>query len=153
MKKFNIVIEVEVQEDTEITPEVVQRVYGSYGNYHEFIMDPRWLADVEHEKGLLAALRSSPEVYDEFLKADILSRLESLSFGDVCHLAGISRDSYQVLPELLDKLSPATKHYFQQAIEDGVLSESTSLVTGSFQVSLQKIRLERAGAPAGNTED
>lgn len=147
MKKFKVVIEVEVQEDTEITPEVVRRAYGVYSNYHELIMDPQWVADAEHEKVLLAALRSTPAVYDEFIKADILSRLEGLSFSDVCQLAGISRDSYLVLPDLLDALPAATKQYFQDAIEGGVLSESTYLTTASFQVSLNKITLESSDGP------
>ncbi|GGG59474.1 hypothetical protein [Hymenobacter glacieicola] len=142
MKKFSIVIEVEVQEDTEITPDVVRRAYGTHTNYHELVMDPQWVADAEHEKVLLASLRSSPTVYDEFIKSDIISRLESISFNEICRLAGISRDSYLVLSDLLEKLPSASRKYFQQAIEDGVFSESTYLTTASFQVTLNKITLE-----------
>ena len=141
-KKFKIVIEVEMQEDTLITAEVMQRAFGMASNYHELVMSPQWIADSEHEKPLLAALLANPAVYDKYIKADILSRLESLSFHDVCTLASIEGDSYEVLEELVQTLPTAAKQYFQKAIEEGILSESTALISACFQPTMTKITLE-----------
>jgi hypothetical protein len=106
------------------------------------LRDPEWLADIEHERALLTALLATPAVYREYLKADILSQLESLSFREVCELAGIKRDSYEVYKDLVETLPQAAKEHFQKAIEGDVLSEATYLVSACFQVEMKKVTLE-----------
>ncbi len=106
MRRLQIVIDVELDEEATITPAVLRRAYGCASNYHELVMDPEFLQDTAHEETLLNVLRSQPAAYQEYVKANVLSHVESLttSYTKLLALAGLHRQDYEVVEDVIAQL-------------------------------------------------
>jgi hypothetical protein len=148
-KKIRLVIEADVQQDTELTPEVVARIWGSYNNYPEMISSD-WAPDaIGDNQALLSALLADPAYYQRFLFGALRHAVTELTseYGGKFHqLAGLSEPGLEdkLLEEVIEDLPAEAQDHFQDAQNAGVLWENTELTRYSIQVAFTRVSIEEA---------
>lgn len=138
-RKIRLVFEVDVQQDTELTPEVVGRILSTYSNYKEFINDEYWQENIKQNNILLTALLARPEQYRHFLLEALENATET---GQFLSLAGISEPDEDPLESILPELPAESTAYFVQMQQEGIFSERTELITFSLNTTITGIHLE-----------
>jgi len=146
MQKIRLVIEADVAQDTEFTPEVVQRIWGTYGNFKAFIQDEYWQENIRQEQVLLDTLLADPKKYHLLLLGALQHQLDD-SGPAFFQLVGYDTGNKPVqefdpLEDVVEALPPATAAYFQRMKQEGIFSERTELVTSSTDVTITSIRVE-----------
>jgi len=150
MKKFKIVLEIEVDETKEIDQQIIE---GSFRNYEDFIADPENVESMGYEQTLLNLLLTNPEAYKKFIIANIVSRLEGMNWRDMYSLAGIERQDYETLVDLIPQLPPAAQAHFEEALRDDWFSNATDLLVECFnEYQLTSIKVEGDFTPPGAKE-
>jgi hypothetical protein len=141
-RTLQLLIEVEVDESTEITPELIKSTWGQQSNYHEMVMDPEWLEALASERVMLAALRANPVAYAEYMRANTISRLEGLSGQEIFALGNLHRQDYEVLKDLVPSLpeGPA-KAYYTEAIRDDWFWNTHGFISECFRFEFKRISL------------
>ena len=129
MSKFRIVLEIEIDESTEINQQVIE---ANQRDYQDFMADPEQVESLRYEQTLLATLLRSPGVYKEFITANIVSRLEGMSWRDMFPLAGIEHQDFEVLADVVPLLPPAAKAYYEESLRDGWFYNATDLIVECF---------------------
>ncbi|MFD2717092.1 hypothetical protein ACFST9_00095 [Hymenobacter monticola] len=145
-QKIRLVIEADVAQDTEFTPEVVQRIWGKYGNFKDFIKDEYWQENIRQEQVLLDILLADPKKYHLLLLGALQHQLDD-SGTAFFQLAGYDTGSkpaheFDPLEDVVDTLPPATAAYFQRMKQEGIFSERTELITFSTDVTITSIQVE-----------
>lgn len=116
------------------------------------INDPDMLAVADHERRLVDALLASPALLEEFLRAHLAEYFSGLHHTDAYKLTGVSRESQDVLQEVIQQLPEQSRIFFEEAHEGGIFYENTMLVYDSFPLVPQPVALEHGqAAPQGPT--
>lgn len=141
-KKIRLVIEADVQQDTQLTPDVIKRVLGSHSNYAEWIASEDFHENLLANEALLAVLLANPSKYAQFF-FDVLGGLvESMSFQEFLSLAGQAGQDKDPLKGLVSKLSGKPADYLNEAIKVGALHDSTELTRYALDIKPVRIYVE-----------
>jgi hypothetical protein len=138
MRKLQIVIDVELEDDV-INTDSIKRIWSAYSNYEEMINDPDRQSDIVHEKALLAALKSNPELYKRFVTVELVDRLQHLTYQELHPLAGIDKTASDTLEEAVELLPSESREHFGEAIDADCFFEYTGLVRYLFEPTIKKI--------------
>jgi|GEM_PF-6891334 len=146
-KKIRLVIEADVHQDTELTPEVVARIWGSYHNYPE-MLSYDWTPDaIKHNQALLSTLLANPTYRQRFLIEALkhtVAEATDDNQGNFKHLAGLPETKEDLVETILNDLPSDAQNHFQVAQDAGVLWENTELARYSIQIDLTRISIEEA---------
>ena len=148
-KKIRLVIEADVQQDTELTPEVVARIWGTYSNYQEMLTYD-WAPDaIKENQAVLSAILADPVYYQRFLFGALryaVTDLTSEHGGNFHELAGLPEPGMddKLIEEVIDELPEQDKTYLESAIDADVLSENTELTRYSIQIAFTRVAVEEA---------
>jgi hypothetical protein len=141
-KKIRLVIEVDVQQDTELTPDVIKRVLGTNSNYAEWIASEDFHENLLANEALLAALLANRSIYTQFF-FDVLGGLvEGMSFQEFLALAGQAPQDKDPLISLVSHLSEKPAAYLNEAIKIGALHDSTELTRYALDIKPVRIYVE-----------
>lgn len=124
-QKVKVVIEVEICD----SGQPAKDHYEIWGNS---ISEAEEEAEKQHNQALLTALRSNQANYIDFIKTIVVGSIESLEINrEVTALAKMGYPysaSMAILQKLFPQLPVASQQYFQQASNEGWLSESIELI-------------------------
>lgn len=116
--KVKVVIEVEISE---------QPIRDHYEIWGHHIPEAEQEAERHHNQALLDLLRSKPDSYSEFIRTVVVGSIEELEMNrDITRLSTIGcpyTASLAILQKLFPQLSKDSQQYFQQASQEGWLSE------------------------------
>jgi hypothetical protein len=140
MSKFKIVLEIELDESTEINQQVIE---ANHRDYQDYMADPEQVESLGYEQTLLQLLLSNPEAYKKFITANLVSRLEGMSWRDILPLAGIKRQDFETLADVVPQLPPTAKAYYEEALRDDWFYNATDLIGACFnQYRFTSIKVE-----------
>jgi hypothetical protein len=146
MQKIKVVIEVELIEYEQLT-EVSRALQAADSTTS--VSQPtssEEQADLLHGQTLLELLRADPASYAEFVKNRIVSSLESLEvhrqLASLANLKCSYSAGLDVLTRLLPQLPSSARLHFQQASQQGWMSEGTDLLFGAVQANPISLTVE-----------
>ncbi|ALW86323.1 hypothetical protein AUC43_15270 [Hymenobacter sedentarius] len=150
MKKIRLVFEAEVEQDVEITPDFLRRVWGRNQNFTEDLLsDEHWMESARHEEVLLKALLAYPKQYQQFLLLALQHSTETLTESQFLQLAGNApnrwaRREMDPIEGTVYVLPSESAAYFNKAISNGTFSEQTELIRESLRIDIKSIHIEEA---------
>lgn len=107
--------------------------YTIYGFTPKDGIDPEVREDVLRENRLLQAILEDETALKEVLAQSAVSYVvESGDWQGVHEKLGTEPEEEQTIRRVIEKLDEKDKLYFQECIENGVLSEATPNVSGEF---------------------
>ncbi len=144
-QRIRLVIEADVAQDTEFTPDVVRRLWG-YSNVEEMISEDYWQENIRQQQVMLNIIMADPKKYHLLLLAALQHKLDD-SGPEFFQLAGYDTGNkpiheFDPLEGVMGALPPETAAYFERMNQEGVLSERTELVNFSTAVEINSIRVE-----------
>jgi hypothetical protein len=150
MRTFKIVLDIEVGETKVINQQIIE---ASFRNYQKFMADPEQVEYLGYEQALLNLVLTNSEAYKKYITASIVSRLEGMDWRNMFTLAGIERQDFETLADLIPELPPAAKAHYEEALRDEWLGNATDLIVECFnQYRLTSIKVEGDFTPPGLNE-
>ncbi|TGD76911.1 hypothetical protein [Hymenobacter wooponensis] len=129
-RKIKVIIEVEVIESEHLPSS--QSI-----TWNLPVSDEEAKIEEFHNQVLLNALRADTDKHTEFIKTIILGSIEPLELNQkitgMLQIGSPYSDSIAILQNLFPQLPKSSQQYFQQAIQEGWLSEGIELVFNTIQ--------------------